>query len=673
MLFKNLDLPIFHNKKIQSLLSIQQPKQPHFLHSRTSREPMADITDAERHVVAASYHLVKALQATKILSNDARRLLEDLDVHLSTVIKLNENESKADNIRELETRLVSSHQTIMSLHSSYSKIWASNPVIVLEYLQAVGEVQRLIEILEDMPLNRLRKEVLDQAKTTLQMAMDRLQNELIHTLVQNRQCFEHEYVSSLPVCEVYPIYEESVISNEDDSVEDASLKGRSSSETEECAMDLIHPDVVPQIKSIADTMFASGYAQEFCMAFTAFWKDIFAEYSMILYVEQLSIEDVQQMEWKHLNSRIRKWRVAMRRIIGVYLGSAKRLFDQVLGDYGHISSACLLEASRGPLFCLLNFGNAVSIGPHGPEWLYCLLDMYEVVADLVQDLDALFPQETESLIRIEFHELLSQLRESVRVVLKELGNCIAACPSTTPFQNGGIHPLTKYVVNYILCFAEYEDTVHLLLQDPQHDRERGDEEQSTDVVVDPNPTCALAMYLQSLTSILEATLDKKSSLYRDPSLKHIFLMNNIHYTVEKIKNSKVSHYFGDDWIKKHFVKFRQHAMYYQRTTWSSLLTFLRDDGKVGKATLKARCQDFTAAFEDLYKSQTRWVVPDPQLREDVRISASKTVIQAYRNFVNKIINSIGEKHIKYTEQELGMHIMDLLEGSSKSLNHSRKR
>ncbi|KAL1566378.1 exocyst complex component EXO70E2-like [Salvia divinorum] len=634
---------------------------------------MADITEAERHIVAASYHLLKALQATKVIGNDARGILEELDLRLSTVIKLNENQQEAENIKELETRLVSSHQTITSLHLSYSRIWASGPVVILEYLEAVREVQGLTESLEGMALNRTSKGVLDQAKTTLHMAMDRLQNELIHILVQNRQCFEHEYASPLPVFEVYPIYEESVVSNDDDSVEDASLKGRSSSETEDCAMDLIHPDVVPQIKSIADIMFSSDYAPEFCLVFTAFWKDVFAEHSMILYVEQLSIEDVKQMEWKHMNSRIRKWRVAMRRIIGVYLGCAKRLFDQVLGEYGHVSSACLLEASRGPLFCLLNFGHAVLIGPHKPEWLFCLLDMYEVLADLIPDLDALFPQETESLIRIEFHELLSQLGESVRTILKELGNRITTCTSTTPFQNGGIHHLTKYLVNYILCFAEYEDTLHLLLQDEEHDSERGDVERSTVARVDPNPSCVLATYLQSLTSILEAALDKKSGLYRDSSLKHIFLMNNIHYTVEKIKNSKICPYFGDDWIRKHIVMFRQHAMYYQRTTWSSLLTFLRDDGKTGKAALKARCQEFNAAFEDLYKSQTRWVVPDPQLREEVTISSSKTVIQVYRNFVNKIINSIGEKHIKYTEQELGMHVMDLLEGSSKSLSHSWKR
>ncbi|KAI3454815.1 hypothetical protein Pfo_011478 [Paulownia fortunei] len=629
---------------------------------------MAGNLDGEQHVIAAAHHLVKALEATKSLSNDMRRLLGDLDIHLSTMIRLNEGE--AENNREIETRLMSAQHTIMSLHSNHSKIWDSSPVIVLEYLEAVAEVQRLTASLENMPLKRSgrSKELFDQAQSTLQMAMARLQDELIYTLVQNKQCFEHEYVS-LPACEENPIYEESIVSNEDDSVENESQRERSSTETEEYVTDLIHPDVIPQIKSIANIMFASGYGQEFCQAFTRFWRDTLAEYMTILDMEQFSIEDVLQMEWKCLNSRIRKWRLAIKSIIGVYLASAKRLFDQVLGEYDHISSTCLIEASKAPLLCLLNFGQAVSIGPHRPEWLYCLLDMYEVLAALIPDVDALFPEETGSLVRIEFHELLTRLGDSAKVIFNDLGNHIASCSSTTPFANGGIHPLTKYVMNYILCFAEYGDTLNLLLQ--AQDRENSDGGHSVDVR--QNISCAVATHLQSLTSILEANLDTKSSLYKDCSLKHIFMMNNIHYMVQKIRNSKISPYFGDDWIRNHVGKFRQHAMCYERVTWSSILTLLRDDGKVGKATLKARCRAFTTAFEGVYKNQTRWCVPDLQLREDLRISASKTVIQAYRNFVSKITNSIGEKHIKYTEQDLGNYILDLLEGSSKSLNQSQKR
>ncbi|KAL0415939.1 UNVERIFIED_CONTAM: Exocyst complex component EXO70E2 [Sesamum latifolium] len=624
---------------------------------------MAGIPDGgEHHVIAAVHHLVKALEATTILSDDnvIRTLLADLDTHLSTMIRV--DEAEAENIREIETRLMSAQHTIMSLHSNHSRIWDSTCVVVSEYLQAVAEVQRLAETLQNMPLQRSNrsKELFDWAHSILQMAMARLQEELIRILVQNKQCFAHECVSLLS-CEENPIYEEeSVVPNEDESFENACQRESSSIETEEYVMDLIHPDVIPHIKSIADVMFASGYNQEFCQAFCGFWRDTFAEYLTILDVKQFSIEDVLQMEWKYLNSRIRMWRHAIKSIISTYLASAKRLFDQVLGEHGHTSSACLIEASKASILCLLNFGQAVSIGPHKPEWLYCLLDMYEVLAALVPDVDALFPEEIGSLIRVEFYGLLRRLADSATVIFKELGNHVASCSSTTPYPNGGIHPLTKYVINYIMCFAEYGDTLHVLLQAP-------------DTVNSDVGQNAVATHLQSLTSILEANLDEKSNLYKESPLKHIFMMNNIHYMVQKIWNSKIVRYFGDDWIRNHVGKFRQHAMCYERVTWSSILALLRDDGRTGKATLKARCRDFAAAFEDVHKNQTRWRVPDPQLREDLRISASKTVIPAYRNFVSKISSSIGEKHIKYAVQDLETYILDLLEGSSKSLNHSRKR
>ncbi|GFP90656.1 exocyst complex component exo70a1 [Phtheirospermum japonicum] len=482
--------------------------------------------------------------------------------------------------------------------------------------------------------------------------MARLEDELMHTLVQNKLCFEPEYVSESPIYDG-----PSIVSYEDDhSVENASQRDRSSSsETDEYATDLIHPDVIPQIKSIADTMFTSGYEPEFCRAFTAFWRDTLAEYMTALDVEQLSIEDVLGMEWKCLNSRIKKWIVAIKCIIRVYFVSAKRVFDQVFQEHGHIiSSTCLVEASKAHLLCLLNFGQAVSIGPHKPESLFCLLDMYEVISALTPDVDALFPEGIGSMARIEFRELSTRLRDSAMVVWNELGAHVASCSSSTPFANGGIHHLTKYVMNYILFFEDYGDTLDLLLQG-----QNGPNNVST--------------RLQSLTSTLEANLENKSNLYKDCSLKHIFMMNNIHYMVQKIRNSKIGPYFGDEWVRTHVGKFRQHAMFYERVTWNSMLSLLQDDGKTGKSTLKARCRAFVVAFEGVYKSQTRWCVPDCGLREDLRISASKTVIQAYRNFVNRINNSIGEKHIKYTEHELGTYILDLLEGSSKSLNHSQKR
>ncbi|KAL2479161.1 exocyst subunit exo70 family protein E2 [Forsythia ovata] len=624
--------------------------------------------DAEKHVIAAAYHIVKALEATNNLSNDMRRILADLDVHLSTMTTIGENE--AEKTREIENRLRSAQENITGLHSNHSRIWNSCPAIVSKYLQSVDEVRRLIETLESFPSKRTwKQDFLDRAQCILQITMARLQDELIHILAQSKQCFKQEYILH-PTCEETSVYEESIVSNEGDSLEDVSQRESSSMETEEYVMDLVHPDVVPQITSIANIMFASHYDHEFCQTFVRFWRDELAEYLTILNVEQFSVEDVLKMEWRCLNSRIRKWRRAVKNVLGIYLTSEKRLFDQVLGEHGSISSTCLVEASKASLLCLLNFGHAVAIGPHRPEWLYCLLDMYEVLASLIPDVESLFPEEGGSFIRIEFHELLRRLGDAAKVIFMEFGNHIASRTSRKPYPNGCIHPLTNYVVNYILCFVEYGDTLNLLLAEKDGENlDKGPNENVGQMTI----SCPVAVHLQSVTSILEAKLDVMSNLYRDSSLKHIFMMNNIHYMVDKIKNSEVGSYFGDEWIRNHIGKFQHHAMSYERSTWSSILGLLRDNEKTGKATLKERCRDFSIAFEDMYKIQTAWYVKNLELREELRISTSKTVIPAYRNFVSKITNSIGEKYIKYTEHDLETYILDLFEGSQKSLKPSRMK
>lgn len=608
------------------------------------------LLDGQQHLILVAYHSVKALESTKILNQDMRRNITELCVGLSKMIGLNEGDVE-DN-KENEERLASARDVIMNLHSNHSRIWDSGPSIVLEYLKAIDEIRILVESLESVTVKKSMKmkEIFDQAQTIQQVAMVRLQEELVHILDRNKQCFEHEYVS-LPVCEEDFVYEESIISNEENLVENASQRASSGTETEEYLMDLVHPDMIPHIKSIAKTMFNSGYDQEFCRTFVKFWGETVADYLAILSIERLRIADVLAMEWKCLNSKIRKWRRATRQIICVYLSSAKCLFDQVLGEYGCTSSICFVEASKASVLCLLDFGQAVALGPHRPEWLYCFLDMYDVLFALIPNVEALYPHETDLIINTEFHELLDRLGDSAKATFIGFGNYIASSSSTTLSPNGYIHPLTKYTVNYMMCFADYGDTLNSLLEDNH----------------------AVTHHLLSFTSKLEANLDAQSNSYQDIALKHIFLMNNMHYIVQKVQSSKLGTYLGDEWIRHHICKYRKYATCYERITWSSMLPLLHEDGKSGKTTLKARCRAFATSFEDLYRNQTGWCVPDPKLREELRISVSMTVIHAYRHFVSKISSSIGDKYIKYPEQDLATYTLDLLEGTPKSLNHLQRR
>ncbi|XP_031105447.1 exocyst complex component EXO70E2-like [Ipomoea triloba] len=635
------------------------------------KEAVTTTLDGEQHMIAAAHHLLKALSASKNVNSDMRRLLADLDIHLSKMTKLNDDE--AESLREVEERLKSAQRKIVSLQSNHYRIWDSGPQHGLEYLEAVDEVRTLTESLVSSRRGKQKGLVLNQAHSILQMAMERLQEEVANILAQNKHCFEHEYLS-FRSCEENVVDEESIVSSENESAEEASRRESSGTEPEEYRVDLIHPDVIPHIKCIANVMFASHYYQEFCQIFVTFWENALSEYFSILHMEYLSIEDVLNMEWNCLNRRIKKWLWAMKNIIGFYLPIVKRLFDEILGELGSVSSTSFYEASKASMLCLLNFGQAVAVGPLLPERLFCLLDMYEVIANLRRDMDAMFGEGEEgSFIRAEFHELEKRLGDSAKVIFLEFGNKIASETSTTPLIKGGVQPLTKYVMNYLMLLAEYCHTLNFLIEENtiDHLNQVIDEEdlQKVSSVL----TCPVAHHLQSITSILEANLLARSNLYRNPSLKHIYMMNNLHYMVQKIKNSKIRACFGDSWIRQKMGQFRQHAMTYERITWSPILSLIRNDGSTDKTLLRERCRSFNAAFEEVYKSQTGWLIPDLQLRDDVRISTSKNVVPAFRVFFGSVKDSVGDRYIKYTPDDLENCILDLFEGLPKSLSHHWRR
>ncbi|XP_009759899.1 exocyst complex component EXO70E2-like [Nicotiana tabacum] len=630
------------------------------------------VPDGEQHIIAAAYHLVKALQASTSLSVEVRRSLADLDIHLAAMTGANEDETTS--LREIEGRLKSAQVKILTLQSNSLKIWDAGPSQLLEYLQAVEEVRTITLSLESMVPNHNGKQnrLANQAHSVLQMAMAKLQEEVINILVQNKLCFGHDHVS-FHSCEELVVDEESMVSTENDSVVGTSCRESSGAESEECTMVLVHPYVVPQIKSIANVMFASHYDQEFCQVFIRFWKDALHEYLRLFCMQQTSIEDVLRMDWACLNCRIKKWRQATKNVIEFYLPSEKNLFDQLLGEFGSVSSTSFIEASKDAILCLLNFGQAVAIGPLRPERLFCLLDMYELLRDLCQDVDALFCETHGNFINIEYHELLKNLGDSAKAIFLELGNHIASNTSTTPFYGGGVHPLTKYVINYFMLLSEYCATLRFLLEDREVQNLEGVVDSMARLDVSSEFSCPLALHLQSVASMLESNLDKRSNLYKDGSLKHIFLMNNIHYMVQKIKNSKIRTCFGDEWIKTRIVKYVQHEKSYERITWSPILSLITGYEKSGKTVLKERCRNFSIAFEEVYKNQTGWTIPDIELREELRISTALKVVHAYRPFIGQVKKSVSDKHIKYTEDELENFLLDFFQGSTKSLNHHQWR
>jgi len=237
------------------------------------------------------------------------------------------------------------------------------------------------------------------------------------------------------------------------------------------------------------------------------------------------------------------------------------------------------------------------------------------------------------------------------------------------------------VMNYVKLIVDYSETLNLLLEIREDDDQlvplRNDDSDSSRLT-------PVARRLLVLITSLHSNLEEKSKLYEDGALQYIFLMNNILYVVQKVKGSDLGGLLGDNWVRKRRGQIRQYATSYLRASWTKVLHCLKDEGIGGssnnasRVALKERFKNFNACFEEIYRVQTAWKVPDAQLREELRISISEKVIPAYRSFMGRFGNQVESgrhagKYIKYTADDLENYLLDLFEGSPRVLHHMRRK
>ncbi|CAL4961254.1 unnamed protein product [Urochloa decumbens] len=557
-----------------------------------------------------------------------------------------------------------------------------DPQDSFEYLEVLYKIRQLSERLRSLdPCGEAKQldELTVYADDLSEMAMARLEEEFVYLLTHYKQPLEQEVLSFR--------------STEDGSVGDFSSSSFGEEQSEGKATpsdvtggpeyfvpDLIQPGALSAVKSIAKFMFLNGYDKECCQAYINSRQNAIDEYFGSLRLDKLSIEELMNTSWNKLNILIRRWNRAMRVFIRVYLASEKRLSNHVFGELtDSTADLCFYEISFGSVIQLLSFYVSVAIGPPKTEKLFRLLDMYEVLNDLLPEAESLFESGYDDMILNEYHEALLQLGESARKTFAEFKHAIQSYTSSNAVARGEVHPLTKYVMNYIRALTAYSKTLDSLLKDT--DRRQLHLASDIQLMANAYPNfTATALHLQSVAAILEANLEAGSRLYRDDRLQNIFLMNNIHYMVQKVKNSDLKSFLGDDWIRVHNRKFQQQATRYERASWNSVLSYLSDDGlcAAGNAashkTIREKMKSFNMSFEEVYRVQTAWSVPDDQLRDDIRISISLKVIQAYRTFVGRYSSFLdGSRHrdryIKYRPEDLETLLLDLFEGTQKSLQH----
>lgn len=635
----------------------------------------------EDRVLATAQQIVKSLNTPKEVREDMLLIFSSFDNRLSNITDLiNGEDSKAENDRfEAAEKVIFRWESNSEAHRN-SVPWEESPDESGEYLSAVDEILTLMEGLSV----RSDNELVDRAENALQIAMSRLEDEFRHILIRNTVTLDSErlYGSIRRVSLSFAsndgeIDEEFESFGEEDR--DAGRfheRGGSLGDTD---VDLIHPDAVVELKEIAERMIRSGYEKECIQVYSSVRRDALDECLVILGVEKLSIEEVQKIEWKSLDEKMKKWIQAVKIGVRVLLTGERRLCDQIFEGTDETREICFNETAKGCIMQLLNFGQAVAIGRRSPEKLFRILDMYDAMADVLPDLQQMV---TDEYVVIEARGVLDELGDAAKGTFAEFENAVQSEASKKPMLSGEIHPLTRYVMNYVRLLVDYSHTLNSLLDTGEEELQRLQGLPNDDLGIESMSPIGHRLLL--LISNLESNLEEKSRVYDDGAMQCVFLMNNILYIVQKVKDSEIRKLLGDQWVRKRRGQVRQYATGYLRAAWSKALSCLKDEGIGGstsnasKMALKERFKNFNANFEEIYRIQTAWKVPDAQLREELRISISEKVIPAYRSFMGRFGSQLESgrhagKYIKYTADDLEGYVLDLFEGTPGVLHHLRRK
>ncbi|XP_058773998.1 exocyst complex component EXO70H1-like [Vicia villosa] len=539
----------------------------------------------------------------------------------------------------------------ISTSSNYS-LFTNSPQEAKQYLNAVKRLQyaMMYLIARDSTSQKLIK-----AQSLMKLAMKKLETEFYRILSHNRNRYGSKSLSVESTVDRQRSFNSFKFSDIDDEFSDEDSSSLTTVES--------------NLKAIAECMIFTGYSKECANVYVIVRKSIMDEALYNLGVEKVSFSQVQKMDWEFLEWKIKCWINAVKVAVNTLFPGERILcnyiFDMPETAERNIAYSCFTEICKEGAIMLFGFPENVAKCKNSPEKMFRILDLYEAISDNVLQIESLFASDSTSPISAQVITSELRLGESVRTMLTDFESAIQKETSKIPVPGGGIHPLTRYVMNYISLLNDYSDALSDIFSDwpqtplpesyyksPSHDED--------------NPPSEISKRLSWLILSVLCKLDGKSELYKDIALSYLFLANNMQYVVVKVRNSNLGFILGEDWLTKHEMKVKEYVSKYERMAWSKVLSSIPENPTAENASVIF--QNFNLAFEEACRTQCLWVVPDPRMRDEIKESLDLKVVDKYREFYMKYRVGL-DLVVRYSPEDLKHYLSEILCGSV--LSHSR--
>ncbi|CAM0144470.1 unnamed protein product [Urochloa decumbens] len=620
---------------------------------RQSASSSSSSPDAgQERVMAAAKHIVKSLAVSKNAADDMMHFLSTFDPRLLPLSSPDTGDEASNSGRrgardeEEEEEIAAAEEIILRCNSMSSS--SSGMIGMTDYLYAVDDALAAAGHSA-------------RAAAAVHAAMPRLEEEARSLLSSSSSSLQRRLSLS-----------------SDDAA--AAADEAAATPTASPPHGALSPDAAASARAVASRMLRAGYGPELAQVYVSTRRDALADSVALLGVEPVSIEEVIRMEWSVLDQRMRRWSHAVGTVVGTLLAGERALCDEVFEPDKELGHECFADVARGCVLQLLGFADAVAVSARATEKLYRTLGMYEALAGARPDLEALFSGDAAAreFFAGEASCTAERLGSSLRHTIEEFGRAIHGEASRKAVHGGEIHPMTRYVLNYSGLLADSRATLDAVLGDASLD---DDEDGGGDAGAGAAASTPAARCIRELLTLLLGKVEEKARLYEDAGLQNIFLMNNVYYVVQKVRESPpLRELLGDDWLRRHRGQIRQYETAYLRASWMPVLsTHLRRDGGGAAARAAAAAgghhraaaqaqgpsaKGFNAAFQELYRAQTSWKVTDPQLREELRIAVSERLIPAYRAFLGQGSRHPA-RHVKCSLEDLEDYMLDFFEGVPK--------
>ncbi|GMI81806.1 exocyst subunit exo70 family protein H7 [Hibiscus trionum] len=543
-----------------------------------------------------------------------------------------------------------------------SSLFSNSREEAKQYLSSIKGLQKAMQYLVS---HQATSDKLVRAQTLMETAMKRLENEFYQILKSIRFYFDPESSGPPASRSSFSDFEEyesqNVSTDETDSIPESQRVSIAAME---------------DLRAVAEVMIKAGYAKECIKGYKIIRKSFVDEALYSLGVDRtLSLQKIQKMDWEVLEANIKNWLHAVKTAVRTLFSGERILSDQVFSIAPAMGESCFTEISKEGALALFEFPENVAKCKGTPEKMFRFLDLYEAVSDHWPEIDSMFSFESTSVVRSTAINSLIKLGDAVRKMLTSFETAIQKDTSKSTVPGGGVHPLTRYVMNYLTFLADYSEVLSDIVADwpltipsplPEPFFGSPDDEESI--------SSPVSVRLAWLILLMLCKLDGKAAMYKDASLSYLFLANNHQYVAGKVRQSNLRILLGDEWVTKLELKVKQYAWNYVRMGWSKVLASLPENptAEIPVGEVKEHFRKFNSAFEETYTKQTSWVVPDPGLRDDIKISLARRITPIYKEFYE----TYGGMHlrkemwvesvVRYTPDDLGNYWSDMLIGNGSS-------